>query len=72
MLRFVSFLFFKIVVNYFKANNIVPLIINKAPIAVFKVSVSLKNSTAKIMAMATLNLSTAATCETFPICKALK
>ncbi|CAD7814796.1 hypothetical protein CHRY9390_02865 [Chryseobacterium aquaeductus] len=38
---------------------------------VFIVNVSLKNNTDKIMAMTTLNLSTAATCETFLICKAL-
>lgn len=57
---------------YFSANKIVPLIISKAPSMVFKVSVSLKNNTARMIAMATLSLSTAATCDTFPICKALK
>lgn len=39
---------------------------------VFNVSVSLKKNTDKMIARATLNLSTAATCDTFPICKALK
>lgn len=59
-LRFHVFFIFNYY-SYFNANNIVPLIINTAPIAVFTVSVSLKNTTAKMMAMATLNLSTAAT-----------
>ncbi len=46
--------------------------IHKAPIAVFQVKISPKKSTESKIAKATLNLSTGATCETFPICNALK
>jgi len=44
--------------------------ISKAPDADFKVSGSFKKTTAKIMANATLNLSTGATCDTLPTCNA--
>jgi hypothetical protein len=39
--------------------------------AVFQVSTSPRNTTDRSMAIATLNLSTGATCETFPTCNAL-
>lgn len=57
--------------NY-RINTKVPAIINTAPIAIFIVSASCKNIIDKIMVNATLNLSTGATCDTLPICKALK
>ena len=50
----------------------VPAMINKAPDVVFNVSGSPKNTTDSAMAMATLNLSTGATCDTSPSCRALK
>jgi hypothetical protein len=46
--------------------------INKAPKDDFSVSGSFKNTTDKTIAKATLSLSTGATCDTFPNCKALK
>jgi len=55
-----------------KINNTVPPIINKAPIAVFKVNVSPRNNTDNTMVSDTLSLSTGATCDTLPICNALK
>ena len=40
--------------------------------AVLMVNASLRNTTDNIIVRATLNLSTGATCDTFPICNALK
>ncbi len=56
----------------YKINMTVPAIINKAPRAVFKVNASPKNNTESTMVRATLSLSTGATCDTFPSCRALK
>lgn len=50
----------------------VPAIIQAAPIPVLKVNVSPKKTIEKTIANATLSLSIGATCDTFPICKALK
>lgn len=51
---------------------IVPPVMSKTAIAVLKVKGSPKNTTDSKMAMATLALSTGATCDTFPSCSALK
>lgn len=45
----------------------VPITIKPAPIAVFRVSSSFKKIIENTTTSAILNLSTAATCETFPI-----
>ena len=50
----------------------VPAMINNAPEADFKVTGSFRNIADKMMASATLSLSTGATCDTFPSCNALK
>ncbi len=50
----------------------VPAMMSIAPIAIFSVNASFRKTTDNIIANATLNLSTGATCDTFPICKALK
>jgi hypothetical protein len=50
----------------------VPAMISPALMAVFKVNASLRKMTDKTMVKATLSLSTGATCDTFPICNALK
>lgn len=57
--------------NIYKISTIVPAIINNAPIVVFMVSASPKKITDSTIVIATLNLSTGATCETLPICNAL-
>lgn len=56
----------------YKIRTNVPPIISKAPIAALVVKGSPKNITANIIDIATLILSTGATCDTFPNCKALK
>lgn len=58
--------------HYFQANNTVPIMIRLAPANVFSVSCSPKNRAAMMIVRATLSLSTAATCDTFPNCRALK
>ena len=50
----------------------VPAIISKAPMAILGVRVSPKKITDRIIARATLSLSTGATWETLPNCNALK
>ena len=60
------------VFHYFQIKNRVPAIIKVPPTAVFQLRDSPKKSTAKMMVKAKLNLSTPATLETSPICKALK
>ncbi|MNX54226.1 hypothetical protein D3C86_849450 [compost metagenome] len=51
---------------------IVPPVMSKTAITVFKVRGSPKNTTDNKIAIATLALSTGATCDTFPNCSALK
>jgi hypothetical protein len=58
--------------TFYKIRTTVPAIIIIAPIAILGVRVSPKNMTENIIAMATLILSTGATCETLPSCRALK
>ena len=50
----------------YEIRTSVPAIISKAPTIVLTSKVSPKKITDKMMAMATLILSTGATCETFP------
>lgn len=56
----------------YKMSTSVPPMIRIAPTAAFQVKTSPRNKTDRRMAMATLSLSTGATCETFPSCSALK
>lgn len=58
--------------DHFTASTIAPVIINPAPTISLTDMVSFKKSTDKMMAMATLSLSTGATWDTLPICNALK
>jgi len=57
---------------YYKIITIVPVITKRAPINTLRLTVSCKIMMDNMIARATLVLSTAATDETFPICKALK
>jgi hypothetical protein len=59
-------------VGYYNIIITVPITIQDAPIAVFKLKVSPRKITENIMVSAKLNLSTGATCEIFPISNALK
>ena len=58
--------------SFYSIITNVPAMINAAPMAVLSVNASLRKITDKTIVNATLNLSTGATCDTFPVCNALK